>query len=1202
MANGSISVGGTGASRTVTITPTANQSGTATITVTVSDGSLTASDTFVLTVNAVNDAPTISNIADQSTNEDTATSAITFTVGDVETAAGSLTVSTSSSNTTLVPSGNISLGGTGPNRTVTITPVANQSGTATITLTVSDGSLTATDTFVLTVNAINDAPTISDISNQSINKNNSTGAIAFTVGDIDTSVAVLTVSGSSSNTTLVPNNNIVFAGSSVNRTVTVTPATGKFGTATITVTVSDGSLTATDTFVLTVIDTNVAPSDIALSGVTVSENAGVNQAIGTLTATDVNTGDTFTFTLISGAGDNHLFNISGTTLRANDSFNFEVKSSYSVTVRVADNDGASYDETFTISVTNVNEAATDITLSPSAIAENAAVNATVGTLGNNDPDGAQTFVYSLIAGMGDTDNSLFSISGTALRASVSFNFESKSSYSVRIRVSDGTLSYQKALSITVTDVNEAPTDIALSASVLAENAGANAQIGTLSATDPDAGSTFTYSLVSGTGATDNGRFLIDGITLRAANSLNFEEQSSYSIRVQVSDGAATYSEVFTVTVTDVNEAPSALELSVTEMEENNALNEEVGELSAEDPDAGSTLTYSLVAGSGADDNASFEISGTLLKAKISFDYETKSTYTVRVRVSDGALHHEEVLVIEIGDANDAPSALELSHNVIDENVWVGYTIGELSATDIDAGETFTYSLVAGEGDTDNANFTISGNELRAAIVFSFATKAVHEIRLRVTDSGGAWYEQPFTIDVRQSNAVLDATNKIVTIYFKDNVSAAVNTPAALKNLITIARNTNLGVPTFEPLAAEDTVLIRGNRLVVTFKEQITGYFNRIKIGSGALKDRLGNSFSEQITTPLVVDDIAPSLIKVTMDKKKRELTLHFSEVVAMATTGANAKEIADRFRANVQMAKGGGAYAALGARDKLTVNGRTVEIMLATPLNSDNNRIKIAADSLKDLLGNLADEIETEEIDLDASGPLLSKVTLAPDNKTIIIQMNEEATGTVTGSRSVKEAALRAAILLSTNANAASPTYTALTAADEVELVKGVLTIKLATALTGAHNRIKLSAGMMKDIFGNTNGALTTSVISADKTGPTFVGTALPLKKANRMLVITLNETISNGFTAGKTTENRAALKNAITIKTDDGSFVALGAKDTVKISKNQLSITFASALVKDKAYQVKLNTGALQDLTGNKIEEIITETFAVDTSGPKLR
>ena len=250
--NANIVFGGSGANRTVTVTPAANQTGSATITVTVSDGTLTASDTFVLTVSAVNTPPTISDIANQTTNEDTSTGAIAFTVGDAETPVGSLTVSGSSNNTTLVPNANIVFGGSGANRTVTVTPAANQNGTATITVSVSDGSLMASDTFVLTVNAVNDAPTISDIANQTISVNGTTGPLSFTVGDVETPAGSLTVSGSSNNTTLVPNGNIVFGGSGANRTVTVTPAANQTGSATITVTVSDGALTASDTFVLTV--------------------------------------------------------------------------------------------------------------------------------------------------------------------------------------------------------------------------------------------------------------------------------------------------------------------------------------------------------------------------------------------------------------------------------------------------------------------------------------------------------------------------------------------------------------------------------------------------------------------------------------------------------------------------------------------------------------------------------------------------------------------------------------------------------------------------------------------------------------------------------------------------------------------------------------------------------------------------------------
>jgi hypothetical protein len=255
--NANIVFGGSGGNRTVTVTPVANQSGTTTITVTVSDGQLTASNSFVLTVNAVNDRPSITAIANRSINEDSSTGAISLTVADLETAATSLAMSGSSSNPTLVPNANIVFGGSGANRTVTVTPAANQSGTATITVTVSDGSLNTSTTFALTVNAVNDAPTITAISNQATTNNTPTAGIPFTIGDVDNTVGTLNVTRSSSNTTLVAAGNIFITGSGASRSVTVTPASGQLGVANITLTVSDGLLSASRTFQLTVTGTAV---------------------------------------------------------------------------------------------------------------------------------------------------------------------------------------------------------------------------------------------------------------------------------------------------------------------------------------------------------------------------------------------------------------------------------------------------------------------------------------------------------------------------------------------------------------------------------------------------------------------------------------------------------------------------------------------------------------------------------------------------------------------------------------------------------------------------------------------------------------------------------------------------------------------------------------------------------------------------------
>ena len=94
----------------------------------------------------------------------------------------------------------------------------------------------------LATNGIEVGPvSITPISNAAINENANTGAIPFTIGGGPTAAASLTLTGSSSNTTLVPNANIVFGGSGANRTVTVSPAASQTGTAAITVAVSDGT-------------------------------------------------------------------------------------------------------------------------------------------------------------------------------------------------------------------------------------------------------------------------------------------------------------------------------------------------------------------------------------------------------------------------------------------------------------------------------------------------------------------------------------------------------------------------------------------------------------------------------------------------------------------------------------------------------------------------------------------------------------------------------------------------------------------------------------------------------------------------------------------------------------------------------------------------------------------------------------------------
>ncbi len=101
---------------------------------------------------------------------------------------------------------------------------------------------------------------------------------------------------------------------------------------------------------------NVAPEDLNLSGLTVFENQEGSTSIGTLTVTDQNPGDTHSYSLPAGINDNDLFALSGTNLSASEPFDFETKDEYTVTVKVEDNQGSSYEEAFTITILDVNDA------------------------------------------------------------------------------------------------------------------------------------------------------------------------------------------------------------------------------------------------------------------------------------------------------------------------------------------------------------------------------------------------------------------------------------------------------------------------------------------------------------------------------------------------------------------------------------------------------------------------------------------------------------------------------------------------------------------------------------------------------------------------------------------------------------------------------------------------------------------------------
>lgn len=509
----------------------------------------------------------------------------------------------------------------------------------------------------------------------------------------------------------------------------------------------------------------LAPTNIDLSATTVAENVPANFVVATVSGQDPETGagDSLTFSLLPNTGDNAAFTLNGTDLQINASPNFEAKSSYSITLRATDRGGNFYDETLTINVTDIvfELAPTDILLSSTAVNENVVANTVVATLSGSDPEGSDRLTFSLVAGIGDTDNSAFTIVSNQLRINASPDFETRPSYSIRLRATDqGNNTYDEVVTITVNNLPEglAPDDIILSSNRVDENVNPGTVVGTLSATDPDGNNGFVFSLVNAPGY-DTSAFTIVGNELQMAVRPDYETKSLYRIKVRVQDpGGLAREEDFIISVNDrpENRTPTDISLTSTAIAENSPADSIVGTLVTTDPDTGDTFTYTLVDEPGLD-TARFTIVNNTLRINTIPDYETQSSYTIRIRTTDsGNLSREEVFTITVLDRQETspPTLLNLSSTSVTENVPAGSVVGTLSAVDPDPGESITYTLVDENGTTDNAAFQIVGNQLRIVASPDYETKTSYTVQVRATDLQGNSIENTFAI------AVLDQQDTI----------------------------------------------------------------------------------------------------------------------------------------------------------------------------------------------------------------------------------------------------------------------------------------------------------------------------------------------------------------------------------------------------------------------------------------------------------
>ncbi len=635
-----------------------------------------------------------------------------------------------------------------------------------LTITVSDGKLTGVINVTISVTDVDEKPETDDpvTTKDSTPTNN---APVFTAGESATrSIAENTGAGvdigSAVSATNADNDTLKYSlGGTDAASFSINSTTGQLRTSaaldyetktsySVTITVSDGSLTDTISVTIAVTDVDETPANTAPmftdgdnTARTVAENTGSGVDIGTAVSATDSDNDTLTYSL--GSIDAAAFSIDSTTgqLRTEAALDYKRKPSYSVTITVSDGKGGTDTITVTVNITDIDETPSNtapVFADDSAtltIAEDAGSGVNIGSAITATDADNDTLTYSLDG----TDAASFEIDSTSgqLRTSASLDYENKSSYLVTVIASDGTLTDIITVTINVSDVNEAPafSNGASTTRAIAENVPVDINIGSaVSATDPD-NDTLTYTL----GGTDAAAFSIDAATgqLQTKAPLDYEKKDAYSVTITVSDGTLRDMITVAISVTDLdddvrsNNAPAFTEGDNTtrSIAENTGSDVAIGSaVSAKDAD-NNTLAYFL----SGDDAAAFSIdssSGQLLTSA-ALNYEAKSSYTVTVTVSDGNLADTITVTISITDVNEAPVITDSADTTLSiaETTGSGVNIGTaIAATDAD-NDTLEYSL----GGTDAASFGIDSEtgQLKTKVALDYEKKTSYSVTITVSD-------------------------------------------------------------------------------------------------------------------------------------------------------------------------------------------------------------------------------------------------------------------------------------------------------------------------------------------------------------------------------------------------------------------------------------------------------------------------------------
>ena len=389
----------------------------------------------------------------------------------------------------------------------------------------------------------------------------------------------------------------------------------------------------------------------------------------------------------------------------------------------------------------------------SSIPENSIIAATINA---QDEDGSTRLNYSLANASGSSDEDFLSIDGETgvITFKSTPNYEDPldknkdNTFHFSVIASDGLLSATASYSFSITNVNERPT---ISSTQIDDIEEGKILVATISASDPDANTSLTYTLIS---TKDSGLFNIGAktgvITFKIAPDHEKPRDSgsnnSINFSVQVSDGALVAAQEYSFDIVNRNEPPffDTTIPSINEIGNLEEGNTKIASISASDSDKKASLIYSLINSVGAKDESLISINEKtgVVSFKVSPDYErptdvgSNNSINFSVQVSDGALVAVQEYSFAITNKNEAPVITTTNFSIFENN----FTVGAISASDVDSGTTLSYGLTEAAS-SDEQLFNI--NSTTGALVFKSrpdyetpkdnGSNNIYNITVKVTD-------------------------------------------------------------------------------------------------------------------------------------------------------------------------------------------------------------------------------------------------------------------------------------------------------------------------------------------------------------------------------------------------------------------------------------------------------------------------------------